>query len=264
MKTDHSITKGYPYEKIISQERFKNRLKIILDRTGVRKKEDVTNIWADPILYPDYKPATWLQRKIAGKVIDFLEFRLFDYAEALLVAENQIEHLLEERPFIAEDFGFVKTVGPKDIHDNPTKIYTSKWNDNISIFENDDEEHEWHMLTRAEGFHDTKLILPNHRIAYAAFLALGIKVEAEEREVELEWVNVKDLKYFRAEYYDGVVVDMASDEKAWKGYKSWANLKAYDEIDAREKAKYIFETGDIFGLKDVDPEKITITEIQQP
>lgn len=250
MNPGHSITKGYPYEKVISQERFKNRIKIILDRRHTRKNKDVTELYADPLLYPDYKPATWLQRFIAGKIIDFLEFRIFDYAEALMVAESQIQHILEEQPFLPEDFGFIKTVGPKDVTDNPTKIYTSKYNDKISLFQNDEEDNEWVLLTRRDdgSYFDTKLQIPNHRIAYALFYGLNVKVE-DEKDVEVERDEKAELKSFRAEYSDDIP----------DGIRAWTNLKAFDEVDAREKAKYIFETGEVFSFEVTNPEKIIIT-----
>lgn len=240
MTTDHSITKGYPYGTIISQERFKIRPNIILDR----KDKNKTKLWMSKGEFPEYRPAGWLQRFIAGPLIDFLEFRIFDYAEALLVAENQIGHLLEERPFIPEYFGFIKTVGPKDIHDNPTKIYTSTWNENISLFRNDEEECEWHLLTRKEGFHDTQLQLPNHRIAYAAFYALGIKVEGHQ-EGEQERDAGEKLKDFTASYYGSAATQTIK-------------VKAYDEQDAREKAQFIFETGDFDITETVDRDKLKI------
>jgi hypothetical protein len=238
MKADHSITKGYPYDTIISQERFKVRPYVILDHKDKRK----TKFWVDKGTFTDYKPATWLQRKIAGKLIDFLEFRIFDYAEALYVAETQITHLQEEQPFLPEDFGFIKTVGPVEIHDNPVKIYTSRYNDTISLFRNDEQECEWILLKRVNGtFQDTKLQIPNHRIAYAAFLALGIKVENDKTEEENQDMrdSKSEMKEFRADYSDGV------DD----GIRAWINLKAYDEEDARSRAKFIFETGD-FGIKE--------------
>jgi hypothetical protein len=242
MKTDHSITKGYPYDTVISRERFKIRPNIILDR----KDKNKTKLWMNKGDYPDYRPASWLQEKIAGKLIDFLEFRIFDYAEALMVAESQIDHLLEEGPFLPEDFGFIKTVGPKEIFDNPAKIYTSKYDDSISLFRNDNEECEWHMLKRVNGaFNDTKLLLPNHRIAYAAFLALGVKVEEEKPQEKEEMRNEKqELKEFKALYRGTTVTHSIT-------------VKAYDEEDARSRAKFIFETGD-FGVSLVEFQELEI------
>lgn len=240
MKTDHSITKGYPWDTIISKERFGVRPNIIIDLKDARK----TKFWVNKNEYPEYRAASWLQRKIAGRLIDFLEFRIFDYTEALHVAETQIAHMQEEQPFLAEDFGFVKTVGPTEISDNPLKIYTSKYDDRLSIFRNDDEEHEWHLLRRvADGsFGDTTLQLPNHRIAYAAFLALGVKVEDDEsQEKEIMRDKQEKLIDFVATYAENTIC-----------------LKAFDEDDARSRAKFIFETGD-FGIADCDFEKILIT-----
>jgi hypothetical protein len=243
MKTDHSITKGYPHEGVISRERFKIRPNIILDR----KDKNKIKLWMNKGEYPEYKPATWLQKLFAGKLIDFLEFRLFDYAEALMVAENQIDHLQEEQPFIPEDFGFIKAVGPKEIFDDPTKIYTSKYDENVSLFRNDDEECEWHMLKRIDGaFNDTKLLLPNHRIAYAAFTALGVKIEGIKPQQKEEDMKDQELKQFNVQCEQGGVIHKIT-------------LKAFDHEDARSRAKFIFETGD-FDIKEaVEFENLTIT-----
>lgn len=249
MKTDHSTTKGYPYDTIISQERFKIRPNIILDRNDKNK----TKFWINEGDYPGYRKADWLQRLFARDIIDFLEFRIFDYAEALFVAETQIAHLQEEQPFLPEDFGFVKTVGPKEIFDNPTKIYTSRYNESVSLFQNDDEECEWHLLERIHNnagntFKDTKLQLPNHRIAYAAFLALGVRVEEDKSQAqEIIRDEKEEMKEFVAWYAAGML-----ERTPWEHV---IKLKAYDEEDARDRAKFIFETGE-FGLDNVNSKDI--------
>jgi hypothetical protein len=177
MKTDHSISKGYPFDKVMSQERFKNRPVIVLNTENYK----VESQW-DKETFPTYKKPNFLQRLLAGSIINFLTFRLFDYAEALIVAENQIKHILQDEPFIPEEFGFVKMLGPKDIKDRPEKIYVSKYNEDITLFRSPDKNHEWHLLERKadDAFKDTVLNLPNHRIAYAAFVALSIKVEEND------------------------------------------------------------------------------------
>ena len=183
MKPAHSITKGYPFDIVMSKDRFKNRPIVLLDFAN---KERIL-IEVDPIVYPTFKKPSLLAKLFGGKTIDFLLHRLFDYAEALTVAETQVEHLLTDDPFIPEDFGFFKAVGPKTIHDNPSKIYISKHNEAVSIFRNADPEkkYDWRVLVRktSDSFTETQLCLPNHRIAYAAFYALGIKVEDDGSEL---------------------------------------------------------------------------------
>lgn len=249
MKPGHSITKGYPHDTIISQERFKNRLGVFLDK-GRKNK---VHFLVDKAFYPDFK-GIYPRMSAAGfrRAIDFLIFRLFDYAEALLVAENHIEHLLEEQPFIAEDFGFIKVVGPKDITDNPTKIYTSKYDDTISIFRNMSEEYEWHLIKNNGGaFQDTKLLIPNHRIAYALFFALGIKVEEVSKQEEEKSGVLKDFTVMYSE------PKMLADAETPQSEAIAITLKACDEEDARSKAQFIFANGN-FGFKKVTPENLTI------
>lgn len=191
MNADHSTSKGYPFDTVISQERFKFRLSPLLDRGNYK-----VQITVDPAVYPDFKGIKKIMRLFAGSVIDFLLFRVFDYAEALTVAEQQIKDILTDAPFIPEEFGFFKAIKPKEITDNPAIIYISVYDTNISLFRNT-EDCQWTMVKRLEdAFTETKLIIPNHRIAYALFYALGVKVE-EEKVINNLLITKKD---FKAQY----------------------------------------------------------------
>lgn len=251
MKPDHSITKGYPYDIIISKDRFKHRLDPILDRS----KGDRIMLTVNPEVYPEFTGIRWFHRLFAGWLIDFLMFRVFDYAEALLVAETQIEHLLKEEPFLPEDFGFIKIVGPKEISDNPVKIYSSKYNEKISLFRNLEQDCEWVLIEKGEdsAFKQTMLQLPNHRIAYAAFTALSVKIEEINNNQKINIMSEKKevvLKEFKAVYNNPQI---AREETI--------TLKAEDKNDAITKAKFIFETEEKFYLPAVcEFHHITITE----
>lgn len=244
MTPDHGITKGYPYDIIISKERFKNRLGLLLDRS----KNNRIQLTVDKATYPSFPGVTWYHRFFTGQLIDFLFFRLFDYAEALTVAENQIEDLLTEGPFIPEDFGFFKAVGPKEISDNPTVIYISRYDENISIFRNTVEEYEWRLVKNENGnFKDTKLTLPSHRIAYAAFFALGIQVETSQTP-DIMRTKKDKLKDFTVEY------------NPINGVGPYTLIvKAYDKQDARSRAKFIFETAD-FGISVVEFNELEVND----
>lgn len=245
MTIDHSTSKGYPYDIIISRDRFKYRMDPLID-----KKTGKILIRPAAEAYPGFTGFTWLNRLFAGWQIDFLMFRIFDYAEALTVAENQIEHLLEEQPFLPEDFGFIKSVGPKEVTDNPTKIYISIYDESLSIFRNMNEDFEWHLIKNEGGaFKDTKLQIPNHRIAYALFFALGIKVE-EIKEKELSPELRGDVKPYDVLYTENN--DVPVHHKIM--------VKAINDKDAIEKGKYILENGG-FGLTDISADKITVKEI---
>ena len=178
MKIDHSISKGYPFDGIMSRVRFINRPKISIDEN----KKII--IECDKNVFPDFKKPNLIQRLFAGSVIDFLMFRLFDYAEALVVSENQVMHLLEDMPFIPEEFGFEAIIKPKDTTDNPTKVYGSKYDDRYSLFRHPEKIATWVLVTRKSdgSFLDMNLFIPNHRIAYAVFLSLEIPVESKELE----------------------------------------------------------------------------------
>lgn len=252
MKPDHSTTKGYPYDIIISRDRFKYRLDPILDHAN--KGRILLNI--SPEVYPDFKGIKWIHRKIAGRIIDFLFFRIFDYAEALHVSEQQIEDLLLEAPFIPEEFGFLKILGPKDVTDNPVKIYTSKYNDNISIFRNLEEECEWILIEKGDdsSFKQTKLHIPNHRIAYAAFTALSIKIEEINNNIKTETMSENKQSKFKAVYYNG---------NADPNRKNSAEIivTAENKSDAMTQAKFIFETDKSLELPTIcEFHHITITE----
>lgn len=178
-KANYSTSKGYPYDKVISQERFKHRLITTLDMP-TRK----VTIEADKRVYPDFKAPSWIARLFGGKVIDFFMFRLLDYNEALIVAEQQIIDLLTDAPFIPEEFGFFKAIKPKSPFDNPAVVYVSRYDSSISLFRDPTKDSSWILTTREKDdeFKTIELNLLNHRIAYAAFFALGIQVEGEYKE----------------------------------------------------------------------------------
>lgn len=171
---DHSTSKGYPFDAISTREKFPNRITVVQDEKNCK-----TGILYNPEHYPGYKGITWLQRLFAGSTIDFLLHRLFDSGKALNEAEQQIADILVEHPFIPEDFQFKIVAGPKTIKESPTKIYQSTLDPSFSIFRGDG--YNWKLLEKlgAAEFRETNLYLPCHRIAYAAFVALSVEVDAE-------------------------------------------------------------------------------------
>jgi hypothetical protein len=222
-KPGHSTTKGYPYEKSISREQLVSRPILTIDN------ENRVRMSVEPGAFPRMK-----ETMSDEEMLDFLYDRLFDFQEALKIAENQITHILEDSPFIPDDFGFKKTVGPKSIKDNPTKIYTSKYNDKISLFRNDEDPLEWVILEKQENdiFRQTKLRIPNHRIAYAVFYSLNIQVHGDN-EVKSFNIEVREMEKFTASYSpDG------DDSKK----VTVPVFMADDDHDARTRAKFYVET----------------------
>lgn len=107
-----------------------------------------------------------------------------DHDESILleIAEQQIEDMLFEKPFIPDLFGFEAIVKPQDTTDVPITIYQSKFDENIIIFRKSRSDYGWTIQQKQpEGtmppIKDIDVTLPCERIAYALFYALGIKVE---------------------------------------------------------------------------------------
>ncbi|HHT9135812.1 MAG TPA: hypothetical protein ACFYEK_01065 [Candidatus Wunengus sp. YC60] len=177
MIPDHSISKGYPHDEPISQKRFANRLNILPDGESKIQIHPTS-------AYPQFKGISWLQDQLFGRVTSFLRHRLFDYHEALKAAEAQIIDILFDRPFLPEDFGFEKLVGPKGIHDDPVTIYKSTFDDNITIHRDQDSNTHYIVLVREPDgeFKEYRLNLACQRVAYNTFFALGIKIELTEEE----------------------------------------------------------------------------------
>lgn len=179
----HSTNKGYPYSGIVSRQMFKNRPETYLNEDNKAVVGVDPEKWGDQLTIEDLdQPRT--------KFEDFLMHRLFDYDQSLKIAEDQIDALLEESPFMPEDFGFKIIHQPETIHDSPIRIYGSKFDESISIYRkmgdvtNPEFDYaNWVLVRVADGnTSELDIKLPCHRIAYALFYALGIKIEEEKSE----------------------------------------------------------------------------------
>jgi len=116
----HAINKGYPYNMIQSAFLFKNR-------PGVKMLEDgKVELDINPEHYAI--PETELQET------EFVFHRLYDFSEALTIAEEQVKTLLEEMPFIPEEFGFDVIHRPETINDSPVRVYASKYDPRFTLF----------------------------------------------------------------------------------------------------------------------------------
>lgn len=174
----HSLNKGYPYNGIESQRMLPNRAEFTMRED---KKIEV-------VLDRDKFPATNDEDRYDLK--SFLFDRAFDYQEALKIAEGQLTDILEEKPFIPENYGF--EVAHK--HESPTsgppvRMYVSKYDDRFSLFRKpmalDSKEWNpalWTLLKKNdEGeFIDTEVLIPCDRFAYVIFTALGVIIKEEE------------------------------------------------------------------------------------
>lgn len=168
----HSINEGYPFDKIVTAEAMPHRLDCKQGPDG-----RVLINW-DASIFGAHETMEELK--------DFLIHRLFDYSEALKISEDQIRSLLDEMPFMPEEFNFVLIHAPDGIHDSPVRLYQSKFNPEYSLYRevgNPNDENwdasRW-MLLKKEGdnvFKPIPVLLPCHRIAYALFYALGIQIK---------------------------------------------------------------------------------------
>ena len=245
----HSTHKGYPYSLIQSQHLFHNR-------PGVYRTED-GRIELD--INPEHYevPQTELQET------EFVYHRLYDFSEALTIAEEQIQTLLEEMPFIPEEFGFEVIHKPETVHDSPIRIYGSKFNPNVTLFrpvmdpsvEAEFKPENWVlMLKNGDDFQEVKVKLPCHRIAFAVFYGLGVQIESEQHEADIapvaELPPVKESSLFDVTF-------KRDDAEA-----IIPSISAVDESDARTKALFLFATDDFYTNvpKDIEFSELTVTE----
>lgn len=234
-KPDYAITKGYPYEQPLSMEKFRVRPILVLN------KDNKIEVVADPECYPDF---VWPTEEKFDDTHNWLTNRLYDFQQALLAAEMQIGDMMKDYPFIPEDFGFKKIYGPKTISDPPTSIYISIYDGNISIFRGQDDI--WNLLKKKEndGFDIMELKFPCHRIAYATFHALRIKVE------DKQFKESDDMKIWTARYLPNGDESQAIDLDGFR---------AIDQEDAKSRASFLITTG-INPEIIVEPQHLTVTE----
>lgn len=165
---DHSTCKGYPWTGVKTETSY----------PAEKRFTSFQKVMLDP-LQPNYvKIGT---EKFMHKKIKELACNLIDSEDALMKAEEQIRFMQEDSPFVPEEFGFECIVRGDSIVDAPIKIYGSKYDDNISLYKIFGKRYDWKLLTKKDGvtFDELTLHFPCHRIAYAFFVAMGLKVEGE-------------------------------------------------------------------------------------
>jgi hypothetical protein len=171
---DHSISKGYPFGSDIAS--------VVAYPREKRFSEEITI---------DDEDDTFIQigeEKFHNRKLVETAKRLMDCTFALATAETQIQDMMKEDPFIPEDFGFEILHKPETVKDSPVRVWGSKYDDNYSLYRKIGEKYGWVILKkRADGtFDEIPVNLPCHRIAYALFTALMIKVEEEIEAPEVE------------------------------------------------------------------------------
>lgn len=285
-KPGYSTTKTrYPYDRVETLAIFSNRVAFVQDKEG----KVGCNI--DLEKYPQLK--AWnLETEDSAEnkqlMIDFLMDRAFDFQEALKVAENQILELLDEDPFIPEQFGFEIVHKPETIHDSPIRIYQSKYDDNYTlhrpvgdVFDDSWDPSIWILQHKNEDntIFTEELCIPCHRIAYAYFYAKRIKVMEDKPKDFIEEAVVEEIivqgpgndapvveenpAYPETETVDPpkgmckYTVIYTSPVIDGKGRQlPIENIIAEDDKDAQTHAKFLIETGD-YGIEHVNFEELT-------
>jgi len=245
----HAINEGYPYRCVETESLFPNRPEVTMGEDG--------------IVHVAFSEEHFGKMETELQMNDFILFRLFDYSEALKIAEAQIKTLLEEEPFIPEEFGFECVHQPDSIHDSPVRVYSSKYDERFSLFrevgdvsDRTWDPQKWVLMKKNDNntFDNIPVKLPCHRIAYAVFYSLGVDVRGEQKEaavspvIELppvKTMNVYDVTFER----DGSQAIIPS-------------ISAESEEDAKTKALLIFATDDFYAgvPKDADFVDLTVTE----
>jgi hypothetical protein len=187
--------------------------------------------------------------------------RLYDFQEALSVAEGQVADLLEELPFIPENYGFELAHKHTGIDQPPVRIYVSKYDGRYSLFRKSAPEGfdanvaAWTILKKNDDstFHENEVIIPCDRIAYALFLAMGIKISNEE-PIPFMTESIKPINGpsdgMKNNYFD---VQFTRDNDI-----AHVKVEADTVSDALSRAKFHFETDVDFPFADILPEELSI------
>lgn len=191
--------------------------------------------------------------------LDFLKTRLN-------IAENQIEEIFHEMPFTPEIFGFELIHQNKDIHEKPIRMYISKYNDAITLYQKPSDPlsdtfnpYQWVLLekiTDGQFKEEINLVLPCHRIAYAAFYALGVKIEEPIDDKMNTYAEVvEEEKPVKAKFTH--IVDFTRD-----GITRGIAVTAKSDKEALTQAKFILETAtdDDYKASDVLFEELSIVQ----
>ena len=253
----HAINKGYPYERVESRHLFSNRVELRQNQEGH------IGLHVDYTTFPQAKEAFESDDK--RLIIDFLMDRLFDFQEALILAEEQVISILTEDPFIPEEFGFESAFEPETPQDAPIRVYRSKYNSNITIhrpigdvMSDDWDPAVWILQEKKEdAFTNTTVKLPCHRIAYALFYGLGVQVEEKTKEesiaeeVKFDEVMEEPRDGKKANRYNVMYQSGVTDKNF-----TIENVQSNTERGAITAAKFLIETGD-YGVELVEFNELT-------
>lgn len=231
---DHSTCKGYPWIGVKTEASY----------PAEKRFTSFQKVMLDP-LEPNYvKIGT---EKYMHKKIKELACHLIDAEDALMKAEEQIRFMQEDSPFVPEEFGFECVARPESITEAPIKIYCSKYNPNYSIYKIFGKRYDWKLLTKKDDvtFDELTLHFPCHRIAYAFFVAMGVKVEGAIDVDNLLEQEVEEKEYFDPnilhDRYHGAPINLEGQIKKgdiWKtGQVPKSNLPVSDALESISPSK---------------------------
>lgn len=274
----HSTHKGYPYAGVVTKQTMPNRPALSM---GEDKK-----------IYIDWNPDEFTQ-KVDGdgprtQLEDFLLFRLYDYQEALLLAEGQIVDFLSETPFIPEKFGFeIGASSRNDIHTPPVQIYVNKYDESISIYRTPGDStldsfnpSAYTLLKKKEDgiFNEVELSLPCARITYATLYALGVQMSAPEGR-EADGGGVREIRDLDEDFLEFSAKNLKKEysEETNKALKRTGfthvvefirkeeelliPVTAADDKDAMTQAKFLLETDNEHAVLDVNFEELKVVKL---
>jgi hypothetical protein len=250
-----SLNKAYPYNGIESK-------RMLVNRPTLGLIEGKVHITWDPEIFPEIAD----DQSRRTELEEFLFNRLFDYYETLAVAEGQVQDILEEKPFLPEDFGFILAHKNPDITQPPVRIYLSRYSPNTSLFRKTAPEGFvsnpalWTILTKnVDGsFQENDVMIPCERIAYALFYAMRIQMTEftlPEVITPLQPLNgpqgeLKD-NYFRVRF-------IRNWERECVNIDETIDVEADTVSDALTRAKFHFETSGNKEYSDITPEELSI------
>lgn len=226
----HGLNKGYPFAGVVSEEQLPNRIKIILEENNVITIDFAS--FGEPL-------------NDSTAQLDFMISRAFDFQEALRTAEQQIKELLSEDPFIPEDLGFELAHKPATIHDSPVRVYSSKFDDRFTLYREIGDPHDaqwdtskWILMNKhddgSDKFDKIPVRIPNYRIAFALFVAMGVVMEPEQHEAnEAPVIEEKPKSYNIGDWIvdDKMFVrEITSDDMPDLPYESIVRLADESEI----------------------------------
>jgi hypothetical protein len=172
-----AVEKGYPFVIPVSLENYPLEHRVgeilYLEEGTIHMNQD--NMKEKLGLAPDCDSAQFdlgFQIGIVNKLI---------IAEhALTEAENQIQDMTRDLPFVPEDFGFELAVKPESIFDDPIRIYRSKFDSEVLLTNVLDEDNAWIIVKGSK----IKVLLPCSRVALCVFFSLGIPVREDKKNID--------------------------------------------------------------------------------